>query len=152
MKCSRLVTLMLTLALVGCASSGTGAPREGHNPNRITSEEIRTGPRSNALDLVRTLRPRWLQVRGPTTFEAGRENPIMVYVDGVRVGGPDQLRFIPVPTIESLQFLNPTEASARFGLDHVNGAILITTRVGTTPRGSDSHYQGPFDRRGGKDR
>ncbi len=136
MKCSHLFTLMLAFALVGCASSRTGEPRQRHDPNRITVEEIRTGPRSNALDLVQTLRPRWLQVRGPTTFEASRENPVMVYVDGVRIGGPAQLRFVPVPTIESLEYLDPTRASARFGLDHVNGAILITTRVGTDPRDS----------------
>lgn len=136
MKCSRLLALLLTFALIGCASSRTGEPRERRDPNRITFEELRTAPRTNALDLVQTLRPRWLQVRGPTTFEPSRENPVMVYVDGVRVGGPAQLRGIPVPSIEFLQYLNPQEASSRFGLDHMNGAILITTRVGTSPRGS----------------
>ncbi len=134
MKCFRLLVLMLTLALVGCASSRTGEPRERRDANRITFEELRTGPRTNALDVVQTLRPRWLQVRGPTSFEASRESPVMIYVDGVRVGGPAQLRLVPVPNIESLEYLNPTEASSRFGLDHTNGAILVVTRVGTSPR------------------
>ncbi len=134
MKCSRWFTLMLVLTLVGCASSTARGAREARDPYRITFEELRTGPRSNALDVVQTLRPRWLQVRGPTSFEASRENPVMVYVDGVRVGGPAQLRLVPVSTIESLQYLTPTEASSRLGLDHMNGAILIVTRVGTSPR------------------
>ncbi len=134
MKRSHLLSLMLAALLVGCASSTAGIPRDGRDRNRITFEEIRTGPRSNALDLVQTLRPRWLQVRGPTSFDTSRENPVMVYVDGVRVGGPAQLRLVPVLTIESLLFLTPTEASSRYGLDHTNGAILITTRVGTSPR------------------
>ena len=136
MRRTRLLALMLTFLLVGCASSRTGQNRESRDPNRITFEELRTAPRTNAFDLVQTLRPRWLQVRGPTSFEASRESPVMIYVDGVRVGGPAQLRGIPVPGIEFLQYLNPTEASSRFGLDHTNGAILIVTRVGTTPRGS----------------
>jgi hypothetical protein len=124
MICARLVTLLLAVALVGCASAPSGEPRS--DPNRITLEELRTAPRSNALDVVQTLRPRWLQIRGPTTF--GREPPIVVYVDGVRIGGPSQMSGIPVPTIQSMQFLDSREASSRFGLDHGNGAILITTR------------------------
>jgi hypothetical protein len=132
----RLIITLLAFALVGCATAGSGEGRERRDATRLTLEELRTAPRTNALEVVQTLRPQWLRVRGPTSFEATRESVIMVYVDGTRVGGPDVLRTIPVPNIESMQYLNPNEASARYGFDHLNGAILVTTRVGREPRGT----------------
>lgn len=131
---TRMMVVLLACALAGCASSGSGEVQQRRDPNVITLEEMRTAPRTNALDLVQTRRPQWLRVRGPTTFSASRESPVQVYVDNVHIGGPEQLRGVPVPSIESLQYLNPQEASSRFGFDHLNGAILITTRVGTSPR------------------
>lgn len=120
--------LILGLLLAAMACAGTG-PREPRPSNDVlTAEEIEASDQLNALDLVRTLRPSWLRTRGPSSIY--NENPIMVYVDGSRLGGPDTLSLIPSLSIERMRFYSGPEAQSRFGLNHTNGAIEVFTRRG----------------------
>jgi hypothetical protein len=96
--------------------------------NRITFEEVRMGPQSSAYVLVLALRPQWLRTRGPTSLGGTTESPVQVYLDGVRLGGVNVLRRISVPTVDSFQFMDPIEASSRWGFGHDNGAIMIISR------------------------
>lgn len=59
---------------------------------------------------------------------------VLVFVDGVRIGG-DEFGFVgeyltnlDVDQIESIEFLNPSEATFRFGTEGGEGALLIYTR------------------------
>ncbi|NIR78832.1 MAG: hypothetical protein GWO00_10760 [Gemmatimonadetes bacterium] len=120
-----IVPLLLLLAMTACASTGERSRRDR---DRITLEEIEAADQTTAFDIIRVLRPRWLQTRGPSSIYS--EDPIMVYVDGNRLGGPETLSTIPKISIQEMRHLSPVDAQARYGLNHTNGAILVTTRRG----------------------
>ncbi len=127
--------LSLAILLIGTAcsgaatSAGTGAagrPRSQAGP--ITFEEIQQqGQYSNLYDLISILRPRWVRSQGPDTFQGG-QGEVQVHVDGNRLGGVGVLRRIPVSGVTSIEWFSPIDASARFGLDHGHGAIVVSTR------------------------
>lgn len=126
---ARAFVLSLLLALVaGCASSSQGS-RSRISRDVLTRAELEASMQVNAFEAIRQSRPSWLRVRGPNSFYS--ENPIIVYVDGVRAGDVDALQEIPVLSIERMRFYDPTEAQARFGLNHTNGAIEVITRRGS---------------------
>lgn len=125
----KLLVTVVALAALGltsaCASTGA-APGTRRNMDELTREEIQGSDYANAYDIIRNMRPRWLRVRGPTSFAGS--NPIMVYVDGSRLGTLDELSAIPKLSIDHMKYHSPTEAQARWGLNHTNGAIEVVTR------------------------
>lgn len=121
----RYVLPILLLWTVSCAPAGTRAAR---NADVLTQQEIEESDQLNAYDLVRTLRPNWLRTRGRSSIY--HENPIMVYVDGNRMGGVEMLSTVATIAIEEIRYYSPSEAHSRFGLNHTNGAIAVTTRRG----------------------
>lgn len=132
------VVPLLASVLAGCGASRSaeeGGPRR--QANVLSAEEIQNEARSlHAFDLIRALRPNWLHVGGPQSL--GRPSggtptgpqvyQPMVYLDGSRMGPPEMLRQILAASVQEARFLSATEASSRFGYDHLGGAILITTR------------------------
>ncbi len=116
---------LILIVVAGCA--GRGGPATD-DPNLITLEEVQATNRTNAYDIVRALRPRWLVLKGPSSFRA--ENPIQIYIDGTRMGGPSALETVPKIAIEEIRYYRPTAAQSRWGLNHTNGAIAVITRRG----------------------
>ena len=109
------LAVMLVIA-AACASTGSagGDGDRGAQVNRIAAEQIEESMAQNALQLVQDLRPGW---RGT------------VYLDGFRLGPLSELASIPLSTVESMEYLEPIDAAARFGLEHQGGgAILVKTR------------------------
>jgi hypothetical protein len=117
------------------------AARAGRiNPALISTTEIARSGGSNALEIVQSLRPQWLRSRGQTTlrtgtvsvrgeeFEAMVSVPLVVYVDGNRVGGSDALRGISSSQLREIRYLDPREAVQRWGTDHGNGAVMVMLR------------------------
>lgn len=127
------VVLTLVVGLIlgvstGCASTNQG-DSSGGDPTVITQEEIQdVGEMSNAYNLVRRLHPQWLQKRGRNSLR----NPgqILVYIEGSRQGGPQTLQQIDVFDVQSIEFLQPDEATMRYGSGHDNGAILVHLKEG----------------------
>jgi hypothetical protein len=118
----------LLLLLAACAA-GPGQRRSTAVDHKlITAEEMRAAGFTDAFRAVQSLRPQWLRVRGPTTLR-GRET-IKVYLDGLLLGGPEQLQQITASSISSIRFLDAIEATQRWGLDHGQGAIVVSTRPG----------------------
>lgn len=127
------------VAAGGCASSGTtgnttGAKITESSPDRITSAEVEaTSGAQNAYDLIRRLRPRWLQASsGASSIGGGiRGSSILVYLDGNRLGtAPDALRTLSTSGIKTLQFLDAVRAATvlrEIGSESIAGAIVITT-------------------------
>jgi hypothetical protein len=128
----RAAILVAVLPLAwACASAGSSAGASGPRPDRnlITAEEIAGISVSNLFDAVRLLRPEWLNQRpNPTTIVPGNETDMVVYMDRIRFGTPEQLRQFPPSAAVSIRFLSPSEATGEFGVGHLKGAILVTTR------------------------
>jgi hypothetical protein len=108
-----------------------------HQRNLITAEEIATRPgEGNAYDLIRSLRPAWFNTRGVAsgnlsgngiggvTDNAG----IAVYLDGVKMGGLDQLRSIEADRIQEMRLLSASDATMKYGTGHPAGAIEVSTK------------------------
>lgn len=119
---------LLLVGLAACAAAAV--PRAGvarPHPYVITREEIESlSGAGDAYDVVRLLRPQWLRQRGTTSF--GAEPPLWVYVDGLRLGTVSALRELPVALLVRLEYLDGVTATQRWGLDHGNGAIVVTTQ------------------------
>jgi hypothetical protein len=118
------------LLLAACATV-PGQRRGGGADHRvITEEEIRAAGYSDAFRLVQSLRPQWLRSRGVTSLS--QRETIKVYLDGSLLGGPEQLQQITASSISSVRFLDAIEATQRWGLDHGQGAIVVSTRRGAS--------------------
>ena len=125
-----LFPVVLALFLTSCASGGTGSSRG--SGNTLTAEEIAEVNALTAYEAVQLARPRWLT---PRTLRAGqtpsmgtdRAGPV-VYLDGVRVGTLDELRRLRADRVALMEYINPSDATNRFGTNHDAGAILVTTR------------------------
>ena len=118
--------LLLALVTVACSTPG-GGTRSAARSDMITSEQIRAAGQNNLFDVVQAIRPTWLRPRSPNSFQ----NPgqVRVYLDDVRVGTVDALRSIPAQNVTYIQWFDPISASARWGLDHEQGAIVVSTRA-----------------------
>jgi hypothetical protein len=112
---------------MACASRG-GSERSpaqpSHDANVIIEEEIRAASGSTLYDVIRSLRPAWLLAR-PTIVRS--EGELVVYVDGIRFGNAASLRQLSPNTVWSVRYYRTTEAQARFGPGHLQGAIEVTT-------------------------
>ncbi len=108
-------------------SSGQPAAPIRRNANLITADEIATlgGRAETALQIVEQLRPAMLRPRGGATSGA---EPIATYVDGVKVGDVEGLRSVQAAMISEIRYLNPNDATQRFGTGHTSGAIVIVTK------------------------
>jgi hypothetical protein len=103
-----------------------GSPAARSDRSTITRDEIRSTQFNNMLDVVRALRGNWVRTRTAESF--GKSSVLQVYLDMQRLpGGLDELRQLTPVNVELVRFLDPVQASARFGLDHGSGALLITT-------------------------
>jgi hypothetical protein len=120
----QVLAAITVLALWGCAAGTSGSP--GFDANRISRTEIEEAGPTSAYDLIQRVRPLWLRNRGATSFT--QETDVIVYVDGTRAGGRDELRRILSDRIESLEYYDARRATSRFGPGHVDGAILVTMR------------------------
>lgn len=92
----------------------------------LLREEILSTQFTNLFDVVRTLRGNWLRVRTADSF--GRSSQVQVYLDMQRLSGVEELRALAPTNVLSIRFLDPVQASARWGMDHGAGAIFILTK------------------------
>ncbi len=114
--------LLVTACMTSPGHDRASGPSSG-DPDLITRPEIDRGQWADLYDLVRNLRPRWLQPRGTDSFANPGE--VQVYIDGTRLGGVDLLRGISTSAVDRLEWVDPISASGRWGLDHAHGVIAI---------------------------
>lgn len=146
MRTHRLLTSLTVLALAGTLTMNATAqdkPKPKRQPDVISFEEIEAikGEVGNAEDIIRRLRPKFLQVRPSQSLMGSASNAggaasasrttqavsIKVYVNNVRRGSTEVLRTLPAVSVTEIRYLNSSEATSRFGMDHEAGAILITS-------------------------
>lgn len=119
------VVLLLILGTTACAYKDDSGSQS--QPNVLTTRQIQSLPVDNAYDVVRRLRPNWLRVQSaPTARNPTPERPV-VYLDGVRSGSVGILRNIEREHVIRLEYLDPTDATQRYGTGHSGGVIRVTT-------------------------
>lgn len=140
----------ISLTLLGCAAAalafaGPSAAQQTdttHSPavevaprnarphrdrNLLTPEEFASRHDPDAYQLIRALRPGWLRgARGVSSVQTS--SSVVVYRDGMRVGGPRALLDIPAESIREIRYFDAIDATQRWGTDHAAGAIVVTTR------------------------
>lgn len=121
---STAVALATLLSACSAATAGTHPEPSRTDSRVLTGDDLRHPVAHNAFDLIRLLRPQYLQFGRPSL---GTERA--VYVDGQRTGDIQDLRLVPADVIREIRFLSGPEANFRYGLDHSAGAIVVTTRV-----------------------
>ena len=125
---SRLLVIWCFLGIAACSTQrATDTGAGGRNPDLLVGTELHSQSGITLYDQIRRARPRWLSTRGINSPNQANDG-IVVYHNGVRLGGVANLRDFIVDAVESVQFLSGPEAASRFGLDHQYGAILVTTR------------------------
>jgi hypothetical protein len=108
-------------------------PAPKSSSSLITEEDVDKvrGTVSNALDVVRLLRPRWLRQRSPMLPPADgssqRIQEMHVYLNDHEMGGLDFLQSLPADQIYTLRFLSVAEVGARYGPSSGPG-IVVTLR------------------------
>jgi len=125
-----LLMAMLVVASGCLPPTTTSGPDKGRDV--LTQEEIQTAsPSGSALDLIRSLRPSWLQTnRGTRGLQQGarvRGDLPSFYLDGMEQSASD-LQNVSAVAVQRAIFFSAREAQNRFGSGNENGAILIITR------------------------
>ena len=127
-KSARWALILTSILLAaGCSvSSGPGSTDSFSDRDSLSRTEILEAHVGTALDVVRKLRPMWLQKRG--TVSINNPSEIAVYLDGVRAGGPGFLQTVPSNAVMSMKYIDASTATLRWGTNHVHGAIMVSTR------------------------
>ena len=100
----------------------TARAERGMDPDRIGVEDFARFENYTAFQLIRQVRPGWLRSRS-RTYE------VKVYLDEVPVAdGVRRLQSLEVRDLLEIRHLSAADATTRFGTDHTDGAILVTTR------------------------
>ena len=124
-----LVAAGLATAALACSSATQGGARTPSTSRRmLLADEIQAVPATSAYEAVSRLRPEWLRRRGQVSIRDPRAGEVVVYLDGVRFGGPGSLRNIRAESILQMDYLDASDATTRFGTGHGGGAILVRTR------------------------
>jgi hypothetical protein len=109
------------------------------DPSQIVRAEIERSAASNVHELIESLRPQWLRTRGAQrlrteTVTVGREVAeamvqvqVLVYHDGIRLGGLTALRGVSTRQAASVRFVAAREATQRWGTEASGGVILISS-------------------------
>ena len=120
-----LLLFFLVVVAAGCSATG-GAARTSSRSDMISLDDLRAANQLNLYDAVRAVRPNWLRARSPNSFQ--RPGQVQVYFDDTRVGGVETLRNLPTQGVMYIRWYDPISASSRWGLDHDQGAIVVSTR------------------------
>ena len=134
LRCS----LTLTVGAIACAAMQRSSPQIASQAatvsaaradrNVITRLEIRPTETPSAYDVVSRLRPYWLFAHGGSAHGQQHDEAPHVLVGEVWFGTAASLRDIAAETVEELRYLNPADATTRFGTGHTTGVIVVVLR------------------------
>ena len=105
--------------LIGCTSSGAG--RKPMRPKHFISQEEINGlaVARTAKDAIEVARPIWLRTRGIDPS---------IYMNGMLIGGLDQLDNISINSVKEMRYLPSAEATTMYGTNNMGGVIEIKSR------------------------
>ena len=114
-------------AITACASQR--APDTGATPSSalgvMTESEIAESQASTAYDAIARKHPLFLLSKVDLAPTAERE----VYLNGIRLGGVNELRSIPAREVKEIRFVRAIDGAA-FGVGRSGGAILVVSKAG----------------------
>ncbi|HEX6307823.1 MAG TPA: hypothetical protein VFZ69_06520 [Longimicrobiales bacterium] len=108
----------------------------------IERDEIVSSGAVDAYQMVRSLRKEWLIPRGLNSFRESAQgradfdvplqvvpgaDHILVYLDNARLGGTQYLEEVATESLARAEWIEPAEATFRWGTGHAHGVILLTT-------------------------
>lgn len=119
--------LALAFAVIGC-SSRAAPDRPARQRHVITAQEIGDLNVSTAYDVVRQLRPEFLRSRGTSSVRQSGGDFAIVYINGMRAGGLDQLNGIRATDVDTIRYISAADATTRWGTGHAGGVIEVTVK------------------------
>lgn len=133
------------LGLIGGFLAGHHAPTRSPIPawpqtdigqGPITEKDIRASTARSVTELLRDKRPQWLRERGVDVLQPRTDPPSnirgrRVYVNGQLLGGLRALDDVSIDVVTRIEFLDAGAAVSRWGAGNEDGAILLTTGVGS---------------------
>jgi hypothetical protein len=114
------------LLLTACATHTPAATRVPPDRNIITQQEIVDQRFETVFDAIQALRPNWLQTRGTNSLTQ-TPTQVQVYLDNSRLGGIETLSTVNLASVVYIRHYDGLAATARWGLDHGQGVIYIST-------------------------
>jgi hypothetical protein len=126
----RIMSLAALVAASVLACAPTSTAHAGRDANVITKAEILDTHASNVWDAINRLRPNFLHYRGQTTLRGADTGYPKVYLDRTLIGDINSLKTMNPNGIREIHYYNGPEASGRFGLDNVSGAIEVISDTG----------------------
>jgi hypothetical protein len=118
---------LVAAALSDCATATQGGARPASR-RILLADEMRSVAATDAYEAVQRLRPEWLRRRGQISIQDPTAGEVVVYLDGVRFGGPRSLESLRAESVVQMEYLDASDATTRFGTGHGGGAILVRTR------------------------
>ncbi|MFG1691115.1 hypothetical protein ACGF5M_02975 [Gemmatimonadota bacterium] len=112
------------MLLEGCASSGDGSQSPRTRSNLITAEEIAASEAVEVLEVIRLLRPDWLQYR-PVTTSLGTRARLGCFMNGQP---RESCEGVALENVVEIRFVSARDATFRYGNQFPGGLIEITTR------------------------
>lgn len=114
-------------AITACASQRTvdtgAAPASALG--LMTEAEIADSRANTAYDAIERKHPMFLLSKVDLAPTAERE----VYLNGIRLGGVNELRSIPAREVKEIRFVRAIDGAA-FGVGRSGGAILVISKAG----------------------
>jgi hypothetical protein len=126
MRAALLHPAILSLLVCACAPRAPSNPTPLPDRDVLTQADLVEHHFATAFEAVEALRPIWMQTRGANTLLTAQAQ-VVVYLNDTRLGGVDTLKEITTPAIVAIRHFDGRAATARWGLDHGQGVILVTT-------------------------
>lgn len=127
----RAVTLILAGAVGACAPASAGGGRSVPDRSVVEAAQLAATGATDLYTALRQIRPEFLQARGVSSIHSGSTPDLpVVYLDGVEIGGPDELNRISTADVREVRRLSAHEAAARNGTYIPGGAILVFLKKG----------------------
>lgn len=118
---------VVLLAAPACAGRQNAARPAHGDRTLLTRQEMIENHFTTVYDAIEALHPNWLRARGTNSFQNPQE--VKVYQDATHLGGVEALRLVSIQNVEYIRYYDPIAATARYGIDHTQGAIFIATHL-----------------------
>lgn len=124
----RTVVVLVAALTLGACASNSGGDSPSRQRDLITSAEIAELNVATAFDVVRQLRPEYLRSRGTMSIRESQGEYAVVYMNGMRLGGPEQLHQIRASDVQTIRYISASDATTRWGTGHTGGVIEVTVK------------------------